>query len=185
MSERVILVDENDHALGEAGKLEAHRQGVLHRAFSTFVFDARGRLLLQRRAVTKYHSGGLWTNTCCGHPRPGEALMEAANRRLMEEMGIECSLRKAFSFIYRAELDNGLVENEFDHVLIGQCDDYPRLNPDEADAWASVELDWLSRNIRINPDSFTYWLRVCSDQVVRHLAAGSGSRHAIGASQYA
>src|SRR5687768_17165134 len=118
--EQVILVDEWNREVGADEKLRAHESGALHRAFSVFVFDAAGRLLLQRRARSKYHSGGLWSNTACGHPRPGEGTDEAARRRLREEMGFECGLREAFVFTYRAELEGGLVEHEFDQVFVGQ-----------------------------------------------------------------
>ena len=115
--EKVILVDENDTQVGLMPKLEAHQKGLLHRAFSVFIFNSNHQLLLQKRAVSKYHSGGLWTNTCCSHPREGEETINAANRRLIEEMGIKTNLRKVFDFIYKAELDNELIENEFDHVF--------------------------------------------------------------------
>ena len=117
--ESVILVDEKDNQVGLMPKLEAHQKGLLHRAFSVFIFNSDYELLLQKRAFSKYHSGGLWTNTCCSHPRDGEDTIDAANRRLYEEMGIETSLRKVFDFIYKAELDNNLTENEFDHVFYG------------------------------------------------------------------
>ena len=115
-SEKVILVDENDNQVGLMPKLEAHQKGLLHRAFSVFIFNSNYKLLLQKRAISKYHSGGLWTNTCCSHPRDGENTMDAANRRLFEEMGIKTNLRKVYDFIYKAELDNELTENEFDHL---------------------------------------------------------------------
>ena len=120
MQEQVILVDQQDREIGVAEKLEAHRKGKLHRAFSVFLFNAKDEMLLQQRAAEKYHSGGLWTNTCCSHPRPGEPTEAAARRRLREEMGISCNLNKAFDFIYRAEFDNGLIEHELDHVFIGR-----------------------------------------------------------------
>ncbi|HEX7957304.1 MAG TPA: isopentenyl-diphosphate Delta-isomerase, partial [Pyrinomonadaceae bacterium] len=118
-SEQLILVDADDRELGAGEKLEVHRAGALHRAFSVFVFDGRGRLLMQRRAAGKYHSGGLWSNTACGHPRPGEATRAAARRRLREEMGLDCELSAAFEFVYRAELGDSLVEHEYDHVFVG------------------------------------------------------------------
>ena len=120
--DKVILVDKNDNQVGLMPKLEAHEKGLLHRAFSVFIFNNEYKLLLQKRATSKYHSGGLWTNTCCSHPREGEDISEAANRRLFEEMGIKTSLRKVYDFIYKAELDNGLTENEFDHVFYGVYD---------------------------------------------------------------
>jgi isopentenyl-diphosphate delta-isomerase len=131
--EKVILVDENDTQVGLMPKLEAHQKGLLHRAFSVFIFNNNHQLLLQKRAVSKYHSGGLWTNTCCSHPREGEETINAANRRLIEEMGIKTNLRKVFDFIYKAELDNELTENEFDHVFYGLYNEDPIINTEEAD----------------------------------------------------
>ncbi|HEV2765300.1 MAG TPA: isopentenyl-diphosphate Delta-isomerase [Pyrinomonadaceae bacterium] len=158
-TERVILVDEQDRALGSAEKLSAHTEGRLHRAFSVFVFDRAGRVLLQRRARTKYHSGGLWSNTACGHPRPEETTADAARRRLGEEMGFRCELTEAFGFVYRAELDNGLVEYEYDHVLIGVFDGDPAPDPSEVEDWRRVSLAQLRRELRERPLEFTYWLR--------------------------
>jgi isopentenyl-diphosphate delta-isomerase len=156
MEELVVLVDAQDRAVGTASKLDAHRSGALHRAFSVFVFDRRGRLLLQRRALAKYHSGGLWTNTCCGHPRPGEAVSDAAVRRLREEMGIACPLRPAGAFTYRASLGE-LEEHEFDHVLVGRFDGDPRPEPDEVAAWRWAAPDDLSRELAEAPGRFTAW----------------------------
>jgi isopentenyl-diphosphate Delta-isomerase len=156
MEDLVVLVDEQDHAVGTASKLAAHRTGALHRAFSVFLFDGRGRLLLQRRALAKYHSGGLWTNTCCGHPRPGESVTDAAGRRLREEMGIACALRPAGAFRYRARLGE-LEEHEFDHVLVGRFDGDPRPAPDEVADWRWVEPDAAARELAEAPDRFTAW----------------------------
>ena len=138
--EKVILVDKNDNQVGLMPKLEAHEKGILHRAFSVFIFNSKYELLLQKRASSKYHSGGLWTNTCCSHPREGEDILDAANRRLDEEMGIKTSLRKVFDFIYTAELDNNLIENEFDHVFYGVYDTDPILNKEEAEAVSYTHL---------------------------------------------
>lgn len=157
--ERVILVDERDRELGAAEKLRAHLEGALHRAFSIFVFDRVGRLLLQKRARTKYHSGGLWSNTCCGHPRPGEVTAEAARRRLREEMGLDCELTEAFSFTYRAELDNRLVEHEYDHVFVGRFDGEPRPAAEEVEDWRWVTPSDLARELRANPAAYSFWLR--------------------------
>ena len=138
--EKVILVDKNDNQVGLMPKLEAHEKGVLHRAFSIFIFNSKYELLLQKRASSKYHSGGLWTNTCCSHPREGEDILDAANRRLDEEMGIKTSLRKVYDFIYKAELDNQLTEHEFDHVFYGVFDNDPILNEDEAEDFDVKEI---------------------------------------------
>ena len=158
--ERVILVDENDVAIGSAEKLQAHVDGKLHRAFSIFVFDAQGRTLLQRRAGSKYHSGGLWSNTCCGHPRPGEATQAAAARRLMEEMNFGCELRESFVFVYRAELEGALVEHELDHVLVGEFDGEPTPEAAEVEDWKWISPEHLRREIQARPDDFTSWLKI-------------------------
>ena len=129
--EKVILVDKTDHQIGEMEKQEAHIKGLLHRAFSIFIFNSKGEVLLQQRALHKYHSGGLWTNTCCSHPRNGETTIQAANRRLKEEMGMSCALKEEFSFIYKAKLDNDLYEHELDHVLFGTTDLQPKINKEE------------------------------------------------------
>lgn len=171
--ERVILVDERDRELGAAEKMRAHLDGALHRAFSIFVFDARGRLLLQKRARGKYHSGGLWSNTCCGHPRPGETTAEAARRRLREEMDFECELTEAFSFVYRAELEDRLVEHEYDHVLVGRFDGEPRPAPQEVEDWRWVPLAELARELRSEPASYSFWLRAALEsEGWRELSAG-------------
>jgi isopentenyl-diphosphate delta-isomerase len=164
MGEQVILVDEQDRELGSVEKLQAHREGALHRAFSVFVFDAAGRLLLQRRAAGKYHSGGLWSNTACGHPRPGEATAAAARRRLREEMGFDCELREAFDFLYRAELAGGLVEHEFDHVFVGRFDGEPAPDAEEVEGWRRATLEELREDLRRSPDEYSYWLRVALDR---------------------
>ena len=141
--EKVILVDKNDNQIGFMPKLEAHQKGVLHRAFSIFIFNNKYELLLQKRASSKYHSGGLWTNTCCSHPRQDEDILDAANRRLIEEMGIETILRKVYEFTYKAELDNDLTEHEFDHVFYGVYNEDPEINPDEADDFKWIDMDSL------------------------------------------
>ena len=161
MSEQVILVDEQDRALGADEKMSAHRSGALHRAFSVFVFDPEGRLLLQRRARGKYHSGGLWSNTACGHPRPGETTPDAARRRLREEMNIDCELREAFAFVYRADLGGGLVEHEYDHVYVGtHRGPGPSPDPSEVEDWRWVTLDELHRALQEEPHRYTYWLNI-------------------------
>ena len=158
--EKVILVDENDNQVGVMPKLEAHQKGLLHRAFSIFIFNSKYELLLQKRASSKYHSGGLWTNTCCSHPREGEDILDAAKRRLFEEMGIETSLRKVHDFIYKAELDNDLTEHEFDHVLYGIYNEDPIINKDEADDFKWIDMDSLNEDIKTNGDNYTTWFKI-------------------------
>ncbi|MCS6959078.1 MAG: isopentenyl-diphosphate Delta-isomerase [Pseudanabaenaceae cyanobacterium SKYGB_i_bin29] len=169
MSELLILVDEHDREIGVGEKLAVHRSGQLHRAFSIFVVNPQGELLLQQRAWDKYHSGGLWTNTCCSHPRPGELVLEAAHRRLQEEMGFDCELVELFSFIYYAELDGGLIEHEYDHVLLGKFAGVPQVNPLEVVAWRWIDAKKLEEEIRNYPDRFTYWLRQCYPQFLSYL----------------
>ena len=173
--ELVVLVNERDEALGTMGKMEAHRGGHLHRAFSVFVFDAQGRILLQKRAATKYHSGGLWSNTCCGHPRPCETLEQAAHRRLKEEMGIDRYASPEFSFIYRTALPNGLFEHELDHVLFAQFDGVAEPSPDEVEQWRYVEPHELTSELAEHPERYTAWLRLCWQEVFPRWAARPSS----------
>lgn len=183
MEDQVILVDAHDHRIGAAEKMAAHRNGSLHRAFSIFVFNPSGRLLLQRRAASKYHSGGLWSNTCCSHPRPRERTAAAARRRLREEMGIECALTEMFSFVYRADLGNGLIEHEYDHVFFGVHGGEPLLNAEEADDARWVDMHELAADVRTRPDAYTFWLAVCLDKVQAcsafHARAGRTNEHAF------
>lgn len=158
MEEYVVLVNENDETLGVAEKIMAHRNGLLHRAFSIFIFNSKNELLLQRRALTKYHSPGLWSNTCCGHPRPGEELINAAHRRLIAEMGLDCPLEEIGSFIYRAEVGSGLVENESDHVIVGYSDNSPVVNLREAMDWRWMTFTALKNDLRDRPENYTFWL---------------------------
>ena len=167
--EKVILVDKNDNQVGLMPKLEAHEKGLLHRAFSIFVFKSRYELLLQKRASSKYHSGGLWTNTCCSHPREGEDTLDAANRRLDEEMGIKTSLRKVYDFIYKAELDNQLTEHEFDHVFYGVCDRDPILNKDEAEDFKWVDMETLNNDIIKNGNNYTVWFKIAFEYFYNYL----------------
>jgi isopentenyl-diphosphate Delta-isomerase len=160
MQERVVLVDENDAELGTLEKQRAHLEGRLHRALSVFVLNSRGEMLLQRRAAAKYHSGGLWTNACCSHPRPGEAVDEAARRRLREEMGIDCAPRPAFAFTYRADVGGGLVEHELDHVFLARHDGDPRPDPDEVDGWRWMALSDIAAELDEAPERFTPWFRM-------------------------
>jgi isopentenyl-diphosphate delta-isomerase len=159
--ELLILVDSNDQTIGTAEKMAVHRQGLLHRAFSIFVTNSQGQLLLQQRAFHKYHSGGLWTNTCCSHPRPHETVLSAAHRRLQEEMGFTCPLQELFAFTYRAELEDGLIEFEYDHVIVGQSDTEPAPNPDEVANWQWIDPAHLAIQMEQHPELFTFWLRSC------------------------
>lgn len=168
MLDDIILVDEKDNQIGTGEKLAVHKAGKLHRCFSIFVFNAQCQLMLQRRALSKYHSGGLWTNTCCGHPAPGEDTEKAAHRRLQEEMGIDCPLTKAFEFMYEAKLDHGITEREYDHSFIGIFDDKPNINPVEAADWKWVNLDWLEKDLKNHPEKYTAWLKICFDQLRLH-----------------
>ncbi|KAF1024666.1 MAG: Isopentenyl-diphosphate Delta-isomerase [Pseudomonas sp.] len=157
--EQVILVDEQDNAVGLAGKNQAHLDGALHRAFSIFIFNLKGQLLLQQRALEKYHSGGLWANTCCGHPRPGESNEEAAHRRLQEEMGFDCALSYVTRFKYRAVVSPTMIEHEIDHVFIGRFDGVPRVNPDEASQYDWLELGQIKQQMAFEPERFTPWFK--------------------------
>ena len=164
--EEVILVDKNDVEQGTMEKMEAHKNGgTLHRAFSVFVFNTKGELLLQRRALHKYHSGGLWTNTCCSHPRPGETVREAGNRRLEEEMGMQCKLVELFSFEYKAELDGGMTEWELDHVLLGLNDKEPSINEEEVAEFKYMPLDDIDEDLNKNPQNYTEWFKICFERV--------------------
>ncbi len=172
--EKVILVDSADRPVGEMDKMEAHRKALLHRAFSVFVFNSEGQLMLQRRAGHKYHSGGLWTNTVCSHPRPGEATSVAALRRLKEEMGFTTELRKIFHFIYKAELDGGLTEHELDHVFVGRYDGTPVLNPDETDAYEFKYLSEIKEDINRHPERYTEWFKIIFDKSLDVLLREAG-----------
>lgn len=165
----VILVDEKDNPVGKEEKLEAHRQGKLHRAFSIYVFNKQGQLMLQRRHSSKYHSGGLWTNTCCSHPRPGESLSEAAHRRLQDEMGFDCKLKEEFNFVYNVKLDKGLTEHEYLHIFIGRFDGEPILNQEEAEGWKWMDFKELSQDMRKNPQAYTKWFQLTIDRLTRYL----------------
>ncbi|HXV86846.1 MAG TPA: isopentenyl-diphosphate Delta-isomerase [Gemmatimonadales bacterium] len=156
--ERVILVSSSDQPVGTAEKMAAHRDGLLHRAFSVFLEDRAGRLLLQRRARHKYHSGGLWSNACCGHPRPGEGTQEAATRRVREELGVEVVLSPAGVFTYRAEFANGLVEHEVDHVWVGLLHQDPQPDPQEVDEWRWVAPAAVESDLTANPQAYSAWL---------------------------
>jgi isopentenyl-diphosphate delta-isomerase len=166
--EYVVLVNEHDEPMGLMEKMEAHQKGLLHRAFSVFVFNTKGQLLLQKRAASKYHSPNLWTNTCCSHPREKETTLEAANRRLMEEMGMTCDLKHAFHFIYQVSLDQGMIEHELDHVFIGTTDNLPVINPSEVGAYDYFSISDLSKQVINQPEKFTEWFKICFDEVLKH-----------------
>ena len=165
MEEEVVLVDAEDRMIGTMNKMEAHEKGILHRAFSVFIFDSDGRWLLQQRAHSKYHSAGLWSNTCCSHPRKDEEIVDAAIRRLKEEMGLYCQLRHQFHFSYRCQLPNGLIENELDHVLLGYSDSVPTCNEKEASDFKYFTTEDLEAALRSQPESFSVWFRLSFHQV--------------------
>ncbi len=169
MEEKVILVNKNDNQIGTLEKIKAHQQANLHRAFSVFIFNTKGEMLLQQRAKNKYHSAGLWTNACCSHPRPGEETEYAAHRRLQEEMGFDCKLEKTFHFIYKTAFDHGLTEHELDHVFIGQYNGAVVPNPVEVEDYKWINLESLKKQIKENPDIFTSWFKIAFDEVLnRH-----------------
>jgi isopentenyl-diphosphate Delta-isomerase len=170
--ERVVLVNERDEPLGTEAKTRAHKDGVLHRAFSVFVLNASGQLLIQRRSLTKYHSRGLWSNTCCGHPRPGETIEQASRRRLKEEMGFAVKLTELFGFLYQTKLEDGLSEHEYDHVLLGWFEGVPTPDPAEVAEWKWVDIPALVKDLKRQPEIYTYWLRIAFDQFVRAIPVG-------------
>ena len=161
MKESVILVDAYDNEIGTMQKMQAHVLGKLHRAFSVFIFNTKGELLLQQRAIDKYHSGGKWTNTCCSHPRMGETTLAAAHRRLKEEMGMECQLTYAFNFTYRADVMEGIYEHEYDHVYFGVTNTLPEPEPEEVSAYQYMDMKVLEAELQINPELYTEWLKIC------------------------
>ena len=165
--EQVILVDHNDNPIGLEEKLKAHQNGgKLHRAFSIFIFNSKGETMLQQRALSKYHGGGLWTNTVCSHPRVQESILQAAHRRLKEEMGFDCEMNEVFAFEYEAEMDKELTEHEYDHVLFGNYDGEPNPNKDEANAWKWMSIESLNGDIKKNPDLYTPWLKIAINDVM-------------------
>lgn len=159
MEEYVILVDEKDNQIGTEEKMQAHKEGKLHRAFSVFVFNSRGQMMLQKRAKSKYHSGGLWTNTCCSHPRLGEDVKAAATRRLKEEMGFTCELKKLYGFIYKTGFENGLMEHELDHVFVGNFNGQPKINAEEVGEWKWIDLNDLKKDMGKNTQNYTFWFK--------------------------
>jgi isopentenyl-diphosphate delta-isomerase len=166
MDNDVILVNRFDLEIGSMEKLKAHQEGALHRAFSIFLFNDKGQMLMQRRALSKYHSPGLWTNTCCSHPAPGESLMNAASRRLKMEMGMKSVLEYQFEFYYKSGYENGLIEHEIDHVLFGVSEEQPLLNTEEACDWKYMSIEQVQNDLEINPENYTTWFRICLPKVV-------------------
>jgi len=174
LDERVVLVDNEDREVGVASKLDAHQQGQLHRAFSVLVFDASGDMLLQRRAAVKYHSAGLWSNSCCGHPRPGEDLRSAAERRLREELGLDVALQHDFSFIYQAALEGGMHEHELDHVFVGRSDAEPVPDPAEVSEYRRVSPRTLVDEMSAAPAAFTVWFHILMGRLSDSRSAATG-----------
>jgi isopentenyl-diphosphate delta-isomerase len=170
MEEQVILVDENDNQLGLMPKMEAHEKAVLHRAFSVFIFNKKGELMLQQRAAHKYHSPLLWTNTCCSHQRNGESNLEAGKRRLQEEMGFTADLKEVFSFTYKAPFDNGLTEHELDHVMVGYYEDTPNINKEEVEDFKWMLLEDVKSDMVKNPSEYTEWFKIIFEKSFEKLA---------------
>ena len=168
MNEYLILVDENDIPQGKQEKLLAHKLGLLHRAFSVFIFNTKNELLLQQRADGKYHSAGLWTNSCCSHPGFGENITDAINRRLSQEMGMNCETKFAFSFTYKIHFDNGLTEHEYDHVYFGITDSVPIPEKSEVKNWKYIEAAALIADIKLHPQNYTEWFKICLPQAITH-----------------
>jgi isopentenyl-diphosphate Delta-isomerase len=168
MEDTLIIVDEYDNEIGTGSKIDIHRKGILHRAFSIFVFNKKGQLLLQQRSSTKYHSGGLWTNTCCSHQRKGENLETSIHRRLIEEMGFDSELTEIFTFTYRANLDHRLIENEFDHVFVGEYEGKPIPNIAEVEGFKWINLTDLQIDIEKNPNNYTYWFKLVLSRVIKY-----------------
>ncbi len=168
MEQLLILVDEKDNIIGYGEKMQVHREGHLHRAFSIFVVNKKGELMIQRRAFEKYHSGGLWANTCCSHPLKGEEKGDTIHWRLIEEMGFDCPLTPLFSFIYRAEFENGLTEHELDQVYLGFYEGSPQPNPEEVCDWKWIDIEELKEDIRLSPDAYVYWIKAAFDEFYKH-----------------
>ncbi|HWY10200.1 MAG TPA: isopentenyl-diphosphate Delta-isomerase [Bacteroidia bacterium] len=165
MIEEVILVNEADEPIGTMNKMEAHEKGLLHRAISVFIFNSKNQMLLQQRALNKYHSGGLWTNSCCSHPRPGETTLNAAKRRLKEEMGIETDLTFKTAFTYKTKFDNGLTEHEVDHVFTGYFNEDPKLNPNEANNFKWKSTGEVKADLKIHPENYTSWFKIAVESL--------------------
>ncbi|AZQ43664.1 isopentenyl-diphosphate Delta-isomerase [Nonlabens ponticola] len=170
VQEKVILVNERDEQIGLMEKIEAHEKALLHRAFSVFVINDKNEIMLQQRAQHKYHSPGLWTNTCCSHQREGETNLQAGKRRLMEEMGFTTDLKELFNFIYIAPFDNGLTEHELDHVMVGSYNDAPQINPDEVAAWKWMTAHDIKNSMESNPELYTEWFKIIFDKYYEHIS---------------
>lgn len=167
--EEVILVNQENEQIGTMPKMEAHEKALLHRAFSVFIVNDDGEIMLQQRAASKYHSPLLWTNTCCSHQRVGESNLDAGKRRLQEEMGFEAELKELFSFIYKAPFDNGLTEHEYDHVMIGNFNTDPKINPEEVEAWKWMSPELVKKDITNNPKEYTVWFKIIFEKFYQHL----------------
>ena len=169
MEENVVLVSENDEVLGLMEKMQAHQNGILHRAFSVFLFNANGEMLLQKRAAGKYHSPNQWTNACCSHPKSGETYLDGAKRRVFEELGIETNLEEKFHFIYKADVGQNLWEHELDHVFTGNFEGEFHLNPDEVSEVRYISMDNLEKEMKNNPENFTEWFKIILEEYKHHL----------------
>jgi isopentenyl-diphosphate delta-isomerase len=176
MNDMVVLVDEKDKEIGTLEKIAAHKEGRLHRSFSIFIFDSNGKMLLQKRALNKYHSGGLWSNTCCSHPRPGESLEQAAHRRLKEEMGFDCDLTRIFHFVFKANLDHGFTEHEFDHVFVGKYDGEVKPNPSEVEDFKWIGIESANEDTKRPSESYTVWFKIACNKVLSYYPKMEQSR---------
>ncbi len=169
IEEQVILVDKNDHKIGLMPKMEAHQKAVLHRAFSVFVMNDKGQLLLQQRAASKYHSPLLWANTCCSHQRDGESNLDAGKRRLQEEMGFVTELKEVFSFIYKAPFENGLTEHELDHVMLGAYNAAPIINKEEVESFKWMKPEDVKQDMSEKPEIYTAWFKIIFEKFYEHI----------------
>ncbi len=170
MKEQVVLVNELDEKVGLMEKIEAHEKALLHRAFSVFILNDKNEIMLQQRAWSKYHSPGLWTNTCCSHQRDGESNIDAGKRRLMEEMGFSTNLKELFHFIYIAPFDNGLTEHELDHVMIGHYNNDPVINPDEVASFKWMTAQDIKEDMDQRPEDYTEWFKIIFDKYYKHIS---------------
>lgn len=170
MEEKVILVNESDEQIGLMEKIEAHEKALLHRAFSVFVYNDKNEIMIQQRAHSKYHSPGLWANTCCSHQREGESNVDAGKRRLMEEMGFQTDLKEITSFIYKAPFDNGRSEHEYDYILTGHFNDEPKINPDEVADWKWMSVEEIKKDMANQPEKYTAWFKIIFDNYYKFIA---------------